>query len=167
MKSKKSTGSFTVLLLISALVINSCGGTDSKTADEAEMSAAAAEVRDTNVSEGIVQSPEVIAYYFHTTQRCVSCRKIEAYSKEAIEKGFAAELADGTLEFLPINLDEPANAHFEDDYQLYTKSLVICRFENGTQVEWKNLAKVWQLIQDKDEFVEYVRDEISAYLREN
>ena len=32
---------------------------------------------------------KVIAYYFHTNTRCSTCMKIEAYSKEAIEQGFA------------------------------------------------------------------------------
>jgi len=40
------------------------------------------------------QSPshKVVAYYFHTNTRCDTCRKIEAYSHEAIEEGFKTEL---------------------------------------------------------------------------
>ncbi len=110
--------------------------------------------------------PEVIAYYFHTTNRCASCKKIEAYSRDAIESGFAEELSNGTIEFRSINLDKAENKHFIKDYQLYTKSLVICDQIDGKQVQWKNLAKVWQLIRNKDEFLKYVQDEIDAYLRE-
>ena len=50
-------------------------------------------------------SPKVIAYYFHTTYRCSSCRKIEAYSHEAIESGFPMELKDGALQWRVIIVD--------------------------------------------------------------
>jgi hypothetical protein len=125
------------------------------TSDSTEMPA------DTTVSG----DPQVIAYYFHTTGRCVSCKKIEAYSQEAIETGFADQIKDGTLRFESVNIDKQENKHFVGDYQLYTKSVVICNMEDGKQKEWKNLTKVWQLIRNKDEFVKYVQDEINAYLK--
>jgi len=116
---------------------------------------------DTTVS----RDPKVVAYYFHTTARCVSCKKIEAYSQEAIETGFADQIKDGTLRFESVNIDEQENKHFVSDYQLYTKSVIICNMEDGRQKEWKNLTKVWQLIRNKDEFIKYVQDEINAYLK--
>lgn len=33
----------------------------------------------------------VVAYDFHGNKRCSTCRKLEAYSEEAITGGFAAE----------------------------------------------------------------------------
>ncbi len=110
--------------------------------------------------------PEVIAYYFHTTYRCSACKKIEAYSREAIETGFAEELENGTLKFESVNINEDDNKHFIKDYQLYTKSVIVCNMEDGKQTEWKNLTKVWQLIRNKDEFTKYVQEEINAYLKE-
>jgi hypothetical protein len=109
-------------------------------------------------------SPKVIAYYFHTTFRCSSCRKIEAYSHEAIESGFAKELKDGTLEWRVINVEESDNRHFVDDYRLFTKSLILVRLNEGKQKEWKNLMKVWQLLGNKDAFLRYVQDELRSYL---
>ena len=126
-----------------------------------------AEVTDTAESDTVKATPVVIAYYFHTTYRCASCKKIEAYSREAIESGFVEELKNGTLQFLSVNIDEADNKHFVKDYQLYTKSLVICDMEGGKQAQWKNLAKVWELIRNKDEFVKYVQDEINNYLKES
>jgi hypothetical protein len=109
-------------------------------------------------------SPKVIAYYFHTTFRCSSCRKIEAYSHEAIESGFSKELKDGTLEWRVINVEESGNRHFVDDYRLFTKSLILVRLNNGKQKEWKNLMKVWELLRNKEAFVRYVQDELRSYL---
>jgi hypothetical protein len=107
---------------------------------------------------------KVIAYYFHTNTRCSTCIKIEAYSKEAIEKGFPEELKNGTLEMRIINYENPENRHFMKDYQLVSKSLVLANTVNGKQTEWKNLKRVWLLTGRKDEFLDYVRKEVRLYL---
>ena len=113
-----------------------------------------------------VVTHKVIAYYFHTTRRCPSCKKIEAYSDEAIRVGYADQLKAGQLEWRVINTDEPGNEHYVDYYQLYTKSLVLSHVDNGTQTKWKNLDKVWELLGDKDGFVIYVQDDIKAFSAE-
>lgn len=105
---------------------------------------------------------KIIAYYFHTTRRCPSCKKIEAYSDEAIRTGYDDQLKKGQLEWRVVNTDEPGNEHYVDDYQLYTKSLVLSHVEGGKQTKWKNLDKVWELLGDKDGFMKYVQDEIKA-----
>ncbi len=159
-----------LLLILAGSALTLLWGTNStaesqtgkRTADSAER--AIAETKD---SDTTITTPEIIAYYFRTTYRCASCRKIEAYSKEAIENGFAEQIESGTIKFASVNIDEAENKHFVKDYKLYTKSLVICDMEDGEQVEWKNLTRVWQLIRNKQEFVKYVQDEINAYLKEN
>lgn len=108
----------------------------------------------------------VIAYYFHTSYRCSSCRAIEAYSREAIESAFASELNDGRLVWKLVNFEEKGNEHFVEDYGLYTKSLVLVNEIPGKPDEWKNLEKVWQLLQDKPSFLRYVQEETRGYLAE-
>lgn len=112
------------------------------------------------------QTPQVtnVAYYFMNTVRCPSCLKIEKYSHEAIEAGFAPQLASGQLSWIMKNLDEEANAHFIDEYKLYTKALVLVRYENGAQVKWKNCDKVWELLNDEAAFKKYVETEVAAFL---
>jgi len=125
-------------------------------------------VKDSIETDGIPeQLHKVIAYYFHGSRRCSSCRKIEAYSQEAIEQGFANELEEGKLEWIVINTDLPQNKRFVEDYQLYTKSLIISKVEDGKQIEWKNLEKVWELLRNKKAFLKYVQDEVRALLGEN
>ena len=167
MRSKTSVSSLLAALLLVTFAVSACDSADSDTADTSRAAAASSTAETGKQDAGIVQSPKVIAYYFRTTGRCVSCRKIEAYSKEAIETGFANELKNGTLAFHSINVEEPQNRHFVEDYHLYTKSLVICDMENGKQRQWKNLTQVWQLIRNKSDFVKYVQDEINAYLKES
>ena len=111
-----------------------------------------------------VRPHRVIAYYFHTTYRCASCRAIEAYSHEAIESAFADQLKDGRLVWKVVNVETEGNEHFVKDYGLYTKSLVLVNENRGKPAEWKNLEKVWQLLRDKEDFLRYVQDETRSYL---
>ena len=100
----------------------------------------------------------IVAIYFHGNVRCATCRKIEAYADEAITQGFPEELASGQVEWRTVNLDEPENKHFIDDFQLATKSVVLVEYRDGEVARWQNLDKVWQLVRNKDDFVAYVQD---------
>lgn len=106
----------------------------------------------------------ITAYYFHGNFRCATCRAIEQLSREAIEKNFKEQLKSGKLLFLVINIDEPENEHFIQDYQLVTRSLVITQLKNGRQIAWKNLPKVWDYVRDEQAFYNYVKTEIQSYL---
>jgi hypothetical protein len=107
---------------------------------------------------------KVIAYYFHGTARCPTCLKIEAYSRDAIESGFKDALEAGRLEFKSVNVDEPENGHYVQDYDLYTRSLVLVETDGDKQVRWKNLTRVWDLVRSKEQFVKYVQDALRGYL---
>lgn len=105
-----------------------------------------------------------VVYYFHGNFRCTNCRKIEQFSREAVEKYFAEELKTKRLVFQEVNIDSPENKHFINDYQLYTRSLIIAEFREGKQVRWKNLTRVWNHLNDREKFYDYVHSEIQAYL---
>ena len=106
----------------------------------------------------------IAAYYFHGNFRCPTCRKMEQYSREAIEKYFGEQLKNGVVVFQTINIDEPENQHFVQDYQLVTKSLVLVKYENGKQTAWKNLPAIWQNVGDQTAFFQYIKKEVAAYL---
>ena len=108
-----------------------------------------------------------IAYYFHGTKRCVTCNKIENFTKVALNKKFQSELESGLLEIKTLNTDEPSNEHFITDYEITTKSVVIVKLENGVQTDWKNLDKVWNKVYDRDDFIEYIQTETSAFIGVN
>lgn len=107
----------------------------------------------------------VVAYYFHGTFRCPTCHKLEQYSKEAIEVNFKDALASGKLEFKVVNIEDKGNEHFVNDYQLYTKSLVVSLIEDGKEVKSKNLARIWDYLGNKQKFFEYVAGEINSFLK--
>lgn len=106
----------------------------------------------------------VVAIYFHGNARCATCRKIEAYADEAIAQGFVGELESGRLTWRVVNIDEPANKHFIEDFQLVTRSVVLVEYRDGKVLRWENLDKVWQLVRSKDKFVSYVEGETREFL---
>lgn len=109
-------------------------------------------------------SHRIVATYFYGDVRCATCRKIEAYSKEAVEEGFAKEIASGTVVFQAINTDRSENKHYVQDYKLMMKSLIIAKETDGKVVEWVNLPKIWQLTGNQDEFMAYVREGVQSFL---
>jgi hypothetical protein len=106
----------------------------------------------------------VIAYYFHGSQRCKTCLTIEAYAAEAIRTGFADALSDGTLEWKVVNIEEPANEHFVEDYQISTRTVVLVEMKDGKQVRWSTLDRVWDLVDDQPAFMTYIQEETKGYL---
>jgi len=113
-----------------------------------------------------VQPNRIVAYYFHGSFRCATCRRIEQYSKEAVEENFKNELAEGKVVFKEINIEEKGNEHFAKDYQLYTKSLVISLIKDNKEIKFLNLTKVWEYAGDKQKFHDYVKTEVANYLKE-
>jgi len=107
---------------------------------------------------------QVIVYYFHGKTRCYTCKRIERLTKEAVQEFFEDEIGAGFVELKVINVDEKENTHFTEDYQLYTKSVVVSHTTDGIERRWKNLQKVWELVHDEEAFEKYIRSEVEAYL---
>ncbi len=113
---------------------------------------------------GEAKASEFVAYYFHGNHRCATCRKLEAYSEEAISKGFPAELASEQLVWRPVNTDQAEHKHFVKDFELVTKSLVLVEYSDGEVVRFENLKLVWKLVGDREGFLKYVRDATRAFV---
>ena len=114
-----------------------------------------------------VEDRKIVVYYFHRTMRCATCIKLEEYSDEAIKSGFNAQLKNGQLEWRIINIEDAGNQHYENDYKLYSQSLVLVELQNGKQQRWKNLEKIWELVGMKEIYLRYVQDEVKSYLEGN
>ncbi len=128
-------------------------------------SAAVLPETSTRAGESAGPGTRVVAYYFHGRVRCVSCVKIGNLSGKAIRERFPEELRTGRLAFREVNIDDPANRHFIDDYGLSSQSLVIVEYRDGRQVRWKNLEKIWTLLDSEKEFLPYVQEGVSSYLK--
>lgn len=150
----------TVGILIMAGAFALCqSDTSSKKSDTAESK------QIKKVQEKNTQSErKLIVYYFHTNFRCHSCVTIEKLARQAVTDGFSNELKNGRIEFREVNVEENGNEHFTKDYELYTKSVILSDMKNGKEASWKNLEKVWQLLQNEQKFIDYIQTEVKALL---
>ena len=127
-----------------------------------EVKAPAASVKAKTVKAAEVKT--AVVYYFYTNTRCYSCKTIEAYTREAVATKLAAGYKDWKIEFKGVNVDEEPNKHFVQDYWLNSKSVVVQKFSGEKVLNWGKLEKVWQLLGDKDAFMNYVADETHKLL---
>jgi hypothetical protein len=131
-------------------------------AERTGLKAAAAAVK--GKAAKTAEARTAVVYYFYTDTRCSSCQTIEAYTREAVATRLAAGYKDWKVEFKGVNVDEAPNAHFVRDYRLDSKSVIVQKFSGGKAGNWGKLDKVWQLLGDKDAFVNYVADETRRLL---
>jgi hypothetical protein len=109
---------------------------------------------------------QVIACYFHRTERCPTCKTIGAYIEEAIKNGFAAELKDKTVRVVMVDFQDPKNERYAKAYDIEGPTLVLMNARNGKVAAWKPAPKVWSLVGEKDKFVKYVQAEVRGYLED-
>jgi len=129
-------------------------------ADTGETGIASSAASDDSTTE----ESGVVLYYFHGTRRCKTCKSIEAYAQEAIEKKFNGELEDGALRWEVVNTDEPANAHFVKDFELVSSSLVLAESKGSTVIRYEVLQEAWTLVRDESRFKQYVQRSVHGYL---
>ena len=115
---------------------------------------------------GLQAEPTVIVYYFHGTRRCFSCITVETNAAQVIEDNFQQQITDGSLKWMPLNMDDPGNKDITEKFGIKTNTLVVAKMADGNYIEYNNLKKVWQLIDDPEGFSEYVTDEINAFLKD-
>ncbi|MBX3728453.1 MAG: hypothetical protein KF858_04640 [Candidatus Sumerlaeia bacterium] len=111
-------------------------------------------------------APRFVAYYFHGSMRCVTCRNIEDWSREAITAHFADRIESGDLEWREVNYDQPANEHFRRDFDLAFQSVVLVEQHEGTVVRWQNLHDVWMKVHDGPAaFEQFVVERTADFLK--
>lgn len=116
-------------------------------------------------AEKVAPDTYVNVYYFHGNYRCITCRTIEMYTREAVNEAFLTELGNGSLHIRILNMQDPENETYVDDFGLQYYIVVLEKVVDGNRVEWKKLEGVWDLYNDKDAFKEYVIGETRNYLK--
>lgn len=112
-------------------------------------------------TSGMMKSGTEAVYYKYGA-RCPTCIRMEAWTKEAIEKNFPIQLKEGKLAFHSI----PADKEAVGKYELTTKSLLLKDWKDGKETRWVNLDYIWDLSGNEQEFKEYVVQSIRKELDE-
>ncbi len=137
--------------------------------EDANSSASVEQSRSSSTNEQDTDAQrdiQLVVYYFHGDVRCMTCHKLESYAKEALDTYFAGEMSSNDIVWQVVNVDKPENHHFIQDYKLVTKSVVISETLTGREIKWKNLEQIWQLVRDKESYLNYIRDSILTFLEE-
>ncbi|MBN2474098.1 MAG: hypothetical protein JXB62_05800 [Pirellulales bacterium] len=104
----------------------------------------------------------VVVMYFHRTQRCPTCLKMGSYSEEAVTKGFAEQVKDGTVEFHYIDFQNKKNAALTRGYKISGPALVVAKVVKNKVVRFTDLQEIWTKNRNKEVFLKYVRDHVTA-----
>jgi hypothetical protein len=155
----KGTSILRTLLLL--LVVGSLGAWGWKTWRE---SRAASPTAASAASTGVL-ADGVTVINFHGTQRCSTCLSIGALAQSVVAEEFAADVGAGRLAWVTLDYDEPANAHFMQDYDLVSSNVVVVRHAGGKELGWSRLDEVWSLNQDEPAFKAYVKAAVDEALR--
>jgi hypothetical protein len=124
----------------------------------------APEASETSVTPATPVGDALVATFFHGETRCPTCRKIESYTRQAIDEAFADELRSGRIQWQTANYEDPANKQLASDYDVYASTVVLTRQVDGKPVQWKNLDRVWNYVGKEQEFKDYVQQQTRELL---
>jgi hypothetical protein len=72
-------------------------------------------------------SDKIEAYYFHFTARCMTCKTVEAKTKENLEILYPEKIKQGKITFQSINLDDDINKPLAEKLQVSGQTLMIVK----------------------------------------
>lgn len=106
-------------------------------------------------------------YHFHSTNQCYSCKTVGAYAEETVNTFFPEELKDGKIVFGHINGDLPENGELVMQYKATGSSLWLGIYTKDEQFKAEQNTNVWYKINNKIEYMNYLREVIEQKLAGN
>lgn len=134
--------------------------------DELEAIRSSGGIVSSNASRANYQSLRdgLIVYYFHGNVRCPTCQSIESQAHETVQAYFADQLARDEIAWKTINYEDPVASELATQFEIQMPVVVLARKKEGQIEDWNRLDRVWGLVDDKADFAEYIRTEISQKL---
>ena len=156
------------ILAISVFVV--CNAAQPKSQNQSALKqttsvAAKTDSAKATTATAITANNKIVVYYFHGNARCPTCFKLENFAKSEVEADFSDAIKKGNLEWKTVNVEESGNEHFNNDYKLYTKSVIVSTIQDGKEISWKNLDRIWQIIHDETKYRSYIKNEVAACLK--
>ena len=99
-------------------------------------------------------TPRLAAIYFHATHRCPTCKKIEAYSHEALQP----DIDGGKLTWETADYTAPENEALVSKLKVLTSTVVMVEKRGGQIVRWKNLEQVWDHTHNQSDFTAFMHN---------
>jgi len=103
---------------------------------------------------------------FHLTNRCATCKAIEAAARKTLETYFKNEITEGRIVFSVIDVDDEANSKIAEKYQAAGSGLFVTKLFKGKE-EIKDLTDdAFSYARNEEaKFIEILKSQISEYLK--
>jgi hypothetical protein len=167
---KRTVMYYVAVSLLMAFISSGCQAAQPKPQKQTAIEKTSSEAVKTDTGKidpgkpAIVSGRKIVVYYFHGNMRCRTCLALERLAKESVETTFAKSIKKGRLEWKTVNVETAGNEHFTNDYKLYTRSVIVSILQDGKEVSWKNLDRIWTLVRDEEKYKEYITGEVKACL---
>ncbi len=116
---------------------------------------------------GNLNENQVIVYYFHRKFRCQSCEVLESTLQNTLQITYSDHFGAGKLAMCIINVDDPENRHFLEQFEIFSNSIVIVEKKGGVISRYKNLESIWDISQDRDAITRLLQTEVAGFLSES
>jgi hypothetical protein len=116
---------------------------------------------------GNLNGNQVVVYYFHRKFRCQSCEILESTLQSTIQVTYANHFGSGKLAMCVINVDDPENRHYLEQFQILSNSIVIVEKKSGVVLRYKNLESIWDISENRDAITQMLQTEVGEFLPES
>ncbi len=116
---------------------------------------------------GNLSDNQVVVYYFHRKFRCQACEVLESTLQNTMQIIYADHFGAGRLAMCIINVDDPGNRHYLEQFEILSNSIVIVEKKSGVVSRYKNLESIWDVSQDREAITQMLRTEMAGFLPES
>jgi hypothetical protein len=126
---------------------------------------------DTSYSKNIntetaALKPKVEVHYFHVTDRCAACIAIEDVTRKTLTTYYKSELANGTIIFSVLNVDDDENKAISEKYQAFGSSLFVTKIFNGKETTTDLTGDGFKYAKNKeDKFIGILKETLDNALK--
>jgi hypothetical protein len=114
------------------------------------------------MSQVQIGTDTVSVIHFHPTVQCSCCINVGSFSKEALEKHYAAPFENGLIVFRECNIDQDTLTPAR--YGIFGSALGFSRMSDGKE-EFEDIQSVWDFCEDHDKFLSAFRKELDDFLK--
>jgi hypothetical protein len=116
-------------------------------------------------AENQIKGNSIEVIDFHSTNRCMTCKAIEANTKYTLDTYFANELKSGKIVFKIVNVDKKENEQFAEKFEASGTALFLNVIKNGKEkhIDLTNFA--FMNGNDQKAFSELLKETIATQLK--
>lgn len=103
---------------------------------------------------------------FHLTNRCATCKAIEAAVRKTLETYFKNEISEGRIVFSVIDVDDETNNKIAEKYQATGSGLYVTRLFKGKEITKDLTEDGFSYARNEEaKFIEMLKNQITEYLK--